>query len=443
MRRPPLPHLVPALLLTMLVTLLSGGCGSKSSGPTAPTGPSCQLTPTSLEFGHVTVGTADTLTFTVKNVGGGTLSGALSLSCADFSIVGPSSYSLAAGQVASFKIRFEPASAASSSCTLQTGCATVPLHGDGQAPPYEVLPSAVNFGRAAPNELYGFAILNHGSSTLSGTVTSPCPTFVLVNDLTHDVSSLPYSIAPGTTFNVALSFRPTSGGAQSCAIQTGLPLIPQVECTGVGQGCNVSPASVDLGSPWHWFERQITISNPDSVRLQGQLQPQYGPFAVLGSNSFDLGLGESATFTVAVVPNQAASGQRYTAPIATGLPTCAEVSATVQGPAVDPIFGTGCAVATVELVDFGTLHVGEMVSRAFGVTTSGSCQGQVDEFSSDLQLTSASFDLGPGITQTVTATFTASRLGRQHVLMRVLSMPDNTYPTAVSDYVEGVVIVVP
>ncbi len=73
--------------------------------------PIISVTPNSLNFGNVAVGSTSDRTFTVKNIGKGTLSGSASAS-APFSIVGSSSYSLAANESKTITVRFNPTSRA-------------------------------------------------------------------------------------------------------------------------------------------------------------------------------------------------------------------------------------------------------------------------------------------------------------------------------------------
>jgi hypothetical protein len=82
-----------------------------------PPQPVLSVTPSSLNFGAVTVGTSKDLEFTVKNTGGGTLTGDTSTS-APFSIISGSSFSLAAGASQAVVVRFSPTTAGSFSGNL-------------------------------------------------------------------------------------------------------------------------------------------------------------------------------------------------------------------------------------------------------------------------------------------------------------------------------------
>jgi hypothetical protein len=83
--------------------------------------PVCWVDPTTLDFGTVPAGVIRDTTFTIENIGGGTLSGNVSESCTDFSLEGPTSYSLGTGQSKEFTVRFEPVAAGSTYCMIETG----------------------------------------------------------------------------------------------------------------------------------------------------------------------------------------------------------------------------------------------------------------------------------------------------------------------------------
>jgi hypothetical protein len=98
--------------------------------------PAISVSPASLGFGSVSVGGTADLTVTVRNTGGGTLTGAASTS-APFSVVAGASYSLTANQSATVTVRFSPTAAGAVTQTLALtggGGASVGLSGTGVAP---------------------------------------------------------------------------------------------------------------------------------------------------------------------------------------------------------------------------------------------------------------------------------------------------------------------
>jgi hypothetical protein len=90
--------------------------------------PACAVSVANLDFGTVLPGTDVANTFTITNVGGGTLSGSVTESCAAYTVTG-GTYSLAAGQSQTVTVTFQSATAGTFPCTLDTGgsCADIAL----------------------------------------------------------------------------------------------------------------------------------------------------------------------------------------------------------------------------------------------------------------------------------------------------------------------------
>lgn len=88
--------------------------GAGAQGPAAP---AIATSRPALDFGHVPLSLTPDLTISVTNAGGGTLVGAAS-TAGPFSIVGPATYSLPAGQSRSIDVRYAPAAVGGSSGAL-------------------------------------------------------------------------------------------------------------------------------------------------------------------------------------------------------------------------------------------------------------------------------------------------------------------------------------
>ena len=175
-----------------------------------PPQPVLSVTPASLDFGTVTVGTSKGLEFTVKNTGAGTLAGTATAS-APFSIVSGGAFSLAAGASQAVVVRFTPTTASSFSGNLSftsNGGNISPLvTGTGAAAPaISATPTALNFGSVAVGSSAdrSFTIQNTGGGTLTGTCNTAAP-FSLPN-------GCPFNLASSQTADVTVRFSPTATG---------------------------------------------------------------------------------------------------------------------------------------------------------------------------------------------------------------------------------------
>ncbi|UCH85221.1 MAG: choice-of-anchor D domain-containing protein [Candidatus Latescibacterota bacterium] len=113
-------------------------CGDLELAGTADVPATCEIQPTSIDLGVVTVGSVKDTTFTIINTGGGVLSGAVTEACNHFSIQsGRGAYDLSANESLEVTVRFSPVSKGSFSCVVNTGnevCDNVSLGGVTELP---------------------------------------------------------------------------------------------------------------------------------------------------------------------------------------------------------------------------------------------------------------------------------------------------------------------
>jgi len=110
------------------------GCSDDNDSGTEPDPPICSVNPGALSFGQVEVGTTSQLSFTISNIGGGTLTGSVAASLSGFSITsGAGSYNLSKGQNHNVSVMFQPTAEQSYSGTISTGssCSQVNVSGTG------------------------------------------------------------------------------------------------------------------------------------------------------------------------------------------------------------------------------------------------------------------------------------------------------------------------
>jgi HYDIN/CFA65/VesB family protein len=145
------------------------GCPQVTCGGSGATvNPACQLDVQGLSFPQVAVGDRDDAPFTLTNGGSSTLSGTVTENCADFSIPGQASYSLAPGQNQTFIVRFTPSQLGAQTCEVRVGagCPPVSCFGSGVTGcVYQ--PASFDFGYVRPGDTRcGSLTLTNNTSNL-------------------------------------------------------------------------------------------------------------------------------------------------------------------------------------------------------------------------------------------------------------------------------------
>ncbi len=126
----------------------------------------CSVTPTTIDFGNVPLGSTRDETFTIANVGnGGLVAGTVSESCGEFSIVaGDGDFSLGSGQSHDVTVRFAPTSPGTKNCTIETGtaaCSDVTCTGTGV---WSINPTVSTPVCTVGQEQYGPRIISDGAN---------------------------------------------------------------------------------------------------------------------------------------------------------------------------------------------------------------------------------------------------------------------------------------
>jgi hypothetical protein len=179
--------------------------------------PVLTVTPSSLNFGSVTVNTTKDLTFTVQNTGNGTLAGTAAASGAPFSVVAGSPFSLGAGASRTVTVRFSPTSLATFSgnvsFTSNGGSLSRAITGSGTPPdtltitsPASGTPNPVSSGGAVSLSVSATDSLGH---TQNYAWSASCPTLGPNGSFDSTSTRTPTWTAPANT----------SGSAQNCTVQ--------------------------------------------------------------------------------------------------------------------------------------------------------------------------------------------------------------------------------
>jgi len=246
--------------------------------------PVCSVYPTSIDFGSVEIPGSKDSTFTIRNAGGGTLTGSVTESCTDYSIVsGGGAFSLAADESVVVTVRFEPASAGTKNCTIQTGtdCSDVVCTGLGTEPPPVCLvdPDTLDFGVVIVGDSLDlmFDIVNTGGGTLNGTVSDTCSYFDVV------AGAGAYALAADETLHVTVRFKPQAGGTFECWVETGTADCADVYCSGTGD--DVSGIGIADGRRFFLHQNYPNPFNPTtniSFSLPGETQANLSIYNIEG-----------------------------------------------------------------------------------------------------------------------------------------------------------------
>jgi hypothetical protein len=218
------------------------------------------LTPSSLSFGHVTLGATADMHVVVSNAGTTEISTSATDTCADFSIVGPTNFGIPPGQSATYVVRFAPSRAGTQTCSIHVSgiCGEITATGIGDATPCYVTPLDLDFGtiRFPDYVERTLVIRNDGANQLAGQVVIPSGNNVDGSFLLRG-SDGTYRLAPGTstTFTVRCAPR-VLRSSLACDISTGAAPCAQVHChiaieppeSGTCHGVSFSPDTVDFGS---------------------------------------------------------------------------------------------------------------------------------------------------------------------------------------------------
>jgi hypothetical protein len=196
--------------------------------------PDCSVSPSSLDFGAVSLGGDAYRSFSIENLGTGSLNGSVSEDSPYYSIFsGGGDFSLGEGQSLLVRVRFAPTSGGPLTCSVDLGtgrCSSVPCTGiGGTGPICEVNPDSLNFGSVPVGSFFdrGFSIRNIGDGILTGLVSEDDPEYSIV------MGAGVFNLAREEVLTVGVRFEPTSVGLKRATILTGTEC-GTIPCEGVG-----------------------------------------------------------------------------------------------------------------------------------------------------------------------------------------------------------------
>ncbi|WP_158502367.1 choice-of-anchor D domain-containing protein [Vitiosangium sp. GDMCC 1.1324] len=408
--------------------------------------PGMSVSPSSVDFGNVRVGTASAArSVTVSNTGSDTLTLSGASASGPFSISGLSlPATVAPGASLSFDVTFASTATGAASGSLS-------LTSDAPGSPFSLTLSGkgvASFIAANPNPL-SFGAISLGQSdvatlTLSNTGDAPLTLSALgfTGEQAEDFSlegapTLPLAVAPGGSQELRVRFTPGNHGARRTTLEVtsdasgaGTLRVP-VDGEGIGPRLAVTPASLDLGSTnvGHTSaSRSVTVSNTGETDLVLSAVSFSGAaaadFATPASMPMTLVPGTSASIAFSFTPSEVgARAARATFVTNDTLAAGAEVA--LAGVGTSPLLELSAAS-----FDFGDVRVGTS-SAGQTLTVKNTGTGPLTLASASLAGTGASrFSLAPdtfplsipaGGSSSFTVTFHPDRVGTASAELTLLS----------------------
>jgi hypothetical protein len=403
MKRRPILQMLATFLSGVALTLLLVACPSGGGGGTPPDAEQLRVVPRNADYGAVAVGGSATQSFTLTNTGRETLYGEAVVTGGPFEVIDGGTFALAAGRSQTLRVNFTPNAAGVSTGTITlTGTGIAPIPGLSVSPTTldlgEVLIGASNSGV--------FTLSNTGNTTVTGGVTLPAGPFTLI-------AASNYTLAPGETRDVAISFTPATAGdvTRTLSFSGAGPLAASVSGRGVttppaAPAISVTPGSASFGNVETGAAAQatFTVRNSGGGTLSGSASVTGSGFSIQSGGSYNLTAGQSQSVTVRFAPTTTGG--------ASGTLTFSGA-----GGASAPLSGTGTppvppAIAlTPGSQSFGNVVLGASADRTFTLSNSGggTLSGSASVTGSGFSIQSGgSYNLTAGQSQSVTVRFTPS-----------------------------------
>jgi len=379
-----------AVVLTLAAML---GCQGLSTGKSNVQGTQSSLSgvlsaaPPSISFGNVQVGTSQTITETVTNTGGSSLTVTqATVTGTGYSITGVTlPLILAVGQSAAVTVVFVPTNAGSASgnlaVTADSGSVNISISGMGvTAGDLTTSPTSFSFG----NVVLGNAstqtetLKNTGSTNLSVTAAA-----VTGSGFSYTGLSLPLTLAPNQASTFSVSFTPSTAAASD----GNLSLTVSGSTTSVDMalsGTGVTPATLTT-KPTSLIFTNVQLGQSStqtgSVTNTGGSNAQISQVAASGTGFSVSGI----TLPVTLTPGQSTSFSVTFAPEASGnVSGSVAISSNASNPKLSVTL-SGSAVASQ-----GTLSVSPVNVGSVTVGTSGTQTGTLNATGASVSVSSVS-----------------------------------------------------
>ena len=365
--------------------------------------------PASLNFGSVLVGVKQTLSETVTNSGGSSVTiSQVGVSGSGFTMSGITApVTLAAGQSATFSVSFTPSSAGAVSGNVgitsnaSNSTLNIPLSGTGTAAgALGSNPTSLSFGsvQVSVKQTLSETVTNTGGSSVTISQVGVSGTGFTMSGITA-----PVTLTAGQSATFSVSFTPASAGAVSGNVTitsnaSNPTLTIPLSGTGVAAGALTSnPTSLSFGSVQvsvkQTLSETVTNTGGSSVTIS-QVGVSGTGFTMSGITApVTLTAGQSATFSVSFTPASAGA--------VSGNVT---ITSNASNPTLTiPLSGTGVTAGTLganpSSLSFGSVQVNNNQSLSETVTNTGGSSVTISQIS----VTGSDFTIN-GITAPLTLT---------------------------------------
>ncbi len=363
----------------------------------------------SLSFGSVQIGKSQSLSETVTNTGGTSVTiSQVGISGSGFSLNGVTApMSLTAGQSATFNVAFTPKTTGNTTGTVtitsnaSNPTLTIGSAGTGVAPgTLSSNPTSLSFGNVTvgSNQSLAETVTNTGGTSITISQAGVSGSGFSLTGITT-----PVTLAAGQSANFSAIFKPTSSGTVSGTVTltssaSNPTLTVPITGTGVTPGALQSnPASLSFGSVIVGSNQSLgeTITNTGGLSVTiSQIGVTGGGFSLSGiSAPLTLSAGQSASFNIIFSPTSTGdvSGD-------------VTLNSNASNPTLTiPVTATGTAPGTLESspssLGFGSVTIGSSQSVSEKLTNTGGSTVTISQIGSS----GTGFSVS-GITASVTLT---------------------------------------
>jgi hypothetical protein len=358
------------------------------TGTSAPVG-HLTLTPSTLAFGNVNVGSTTPLTSTVTNTGQGTVHiSSVFASGTGFSVgTFATPATLAAGQSAQIQVNFAPTATGLAGGTVAItsdapGVAPgLSLTGTGVQSGISVSPASLSFGSVLDGQTKSqtVTVTNTGTANLTISQLSSTGAGVSVSGVTA-----PLSIAAGQSSSFNVQFAPQAAGSTTGSV-TLISNAPNSPATVLVTGAGVATTTTLSASPSAVAFGSVTVGNSANqsviITNAGNSTSTITQIGVSGANVTASGISTP----VALAPSQSITLNLQYSPAAAGSLNGSVSIVNAQGQTTSVVLSGSSIASTTTLsvspaaIAFGSVNVGSSANQSVTITNTGNSSTSITQ----------------------------------------------------------------